>query len=72
VAYTKDGQVLVGEPAKRQSVTNPEGTITGIKRKMGTDYKVKVYGKEYTPEEVSAQILRKIKTDAENLSGRHS
>jgi len=65
VAYTKDGQVLVGEPAKRQSVTNPEGTITGIKRKMGTDYKVKVYGKEYTPEEVSAQILRKIKTDAE-------
>lgn len=65
VAYTKEGQVLVGEPAKRQSVTNPEGTITGIKRKMGTDYKVKVYGKEYTPEEVSAQILRKIKTDAE-------
>jgi len=65
VAYTKDGQVLVGEPAKRQAVTNPEGTITGIKRKMGTDYKVRVYGKEYTPEEVSAQILRKIKTDAE-------
>ena len=65
IAYTKEGQVLVGEPAKRQSVTNPEGTITGIKRKMGTDYKVRVYGKEYTPEEVSAQILRKIKTDAE-------
>ncbi len=65
VAFTKDGQVLVGEPAKRQSVTNPEGTITGIKRKMGTDYKVKVYGKEYSPEDVSAQILRKIKTDAE-------
>ncbi|VVB72640.1 Chaperone protein DnaK [uncultured archaeon] len=65
VAYTKDGQVLVGEPAKRQSVTNPEGTITGIKRKMGTDYKVKVYGREYSPEDVSAQILRKIKTDAE-------
>ena len=65
VAYTKEGQVLVGEPAKRQSVTNPEGTVQGIKRKMGTDYKVKVYGKEYSPEDVSAQILRKIKTDAE-------
>lgn len=65
VAFTRDGQVLVGEPARRQAVTNPEGTITGIKRKMGTDYKAKVYGKDYTPEEVSAQILRKIKTDAE-------
>jgi len=65
VAFAKDGQVLVGEPAKRQAVTNPDGTITGIKRKMGTDYKVKVNGKEYTPEEISAQILRKIKTDAE-------
>ncbi|NPV62635.1 MAG: molecular chaperone DnaK [Methanotrichaceae archaeon] len=67
VAFTKDGQVLVGEPAKRQSVTNPEGTITGIKRKMGTDYKVKVFGKEYSPEEISAQILRKIKRDAETF-----
>ncbi len=65
VAFAKDGPVLVGEPAKRQAVTNPEGTITGIKRKMGTDYKVKVHGKEYTPEDISAQILRKIKTDAE-------
>ncbi len=65
VAFAKDGQVLVGEPAKRQAVTNPDGTITGIKRKMGTDYKVKVLGKEYTPEEISAQILRKIKTDSE-------
>ena len=65
VAFAKDGQVLVGEPAKRQAVTNSEGTITGIKRKMGTDYKVKVNGKDYTPEEISAQILRKIKTDAE-------
>lgn len=65
VAFTKDGQVLVGEPAKRQAVTNPDGTIAGIKRKMGTDYKVKVYGKEYTPEDISAQILRKIKKDAE-------
>ncbi|MDD1736465.1 MAG: molecular chaperone DnaK [Methanothrix sp.] len=67
VAFTRDGQVLVGEPAKRQSVTNPEGTITGIKRKMGTDYKVNVYGKVYSPEDVSAQILRKIKTDAEKF-----
>jgi molecular chaperone DnaK len=65
VAFTKDGQALVGEPAKRQAVTNPDGTIAGIKRKMGTDYKVKVLGKEYTPEEISAHILRKIKTDAE-------
>lgn len=69
VAFTKDGQVLVGEPARRQAITNPEGTITGIKRKMGTDYKVRVYGKEYTPEEVSAQILRKIKRDAETFLG---
>lgn len=69
VAFTKDGQALVGEPAKRQAVTNPEGTITGIKRKMGTDYKVRVNGKEYTPEEISAQILRKIKRDAETFLG---
>ncbi len=69
VAFTKDGQALVGEPAKRQAVTNPEGTITGIKRKMGTEYKVRVYGKEYTPEEISAQILRKIRRDAENFLG---
>lgn len=69
VAFTKDGQALVGEPARRQAVTNPEGTITGIKRKMGTDYKVKVYGKQYTPEEISAQILRKIKGDAEAYLG---
>ncbi|MCQ8902609.1 MAG: molecular chaperone DnaK [Methanothrix sp.] len=69
VAFTKDGQVLVGEPARRQAITNPEGTITGIKRKMGTDYKVKVFGKEYTPEEISAHILRKIKQDAETFLG---
>ncbi|MCJ7444326.1 MAG: molecular chaperone DnaK [Methanotrichaceae archaeon] len=69
VAFTKDGQVLVGEPAKRQAVTNPEGTIAGIKRKMGTDYKVKAAGKEYTPQEISAQILRKIKKDAESFLG---
>lgn len=69
VAFTKDGQVLVGEPARRQAITNPDGTITGIKRKMGTDYKVKVFGKEYTPEEISAHILRKIKQDAEAFLG---
>jgi molecular chaperone DnaK len=69
VAFTKDGQVLVGEPARRQAVTNPDGTIAGIKRKMGTDYKIKVFGREYTPEEISAQILRKIKSDAEAYLG---
>ncbi len=65
VAFTKGGELLVGEPAKRQAVSNTEGTITAIKRKMGTDYKVKVYGKEYTPQQISAFILQKIKRDAE-------
>jgi molecular chaperone DnaK len=65
VAFTKDGQLLVGEPARRQAVSNPEGTIMAIKRKMGTDYKVQVYGKEYTPQQISAFILQKIKADAE-------
>jgi molecular chaperone DnaK len=69
VAFTKDGQLLVGEPAKRQAVTNPEGTIFEIKRKMGTDYKVNVYGKEYTPQQISAFILQKIKRDAETFLG---
>ncbi len=69
VAFTKDGQVLVGEPARRQAVSNPEGTITAIKRKMGTDYKVRVLGKEYTPQQVSAFILQKIKRDAEAFLG---
>lgn len=69
VAFTKDGQLLVGEPAKRQAVTNPEGTIFEIKRKMGTDYKVKLYGKEYTPQQISALILQKIKTDSESFLG---
>jgi len=67
VAFTKDGQLLVGEPAKRQAVTNPEGTIFEIKRKMGTDYKVHIYGKEYTPQQISAFILQKIKRDAETF-----
>jgi len=65
VAFTKDGQVLVGEPAKRQAVMNPERTVMQIKRKMGTDYAVNIEGKTYTPQEISAMILRKIKTDAE-------
>lgn len=69
VAFTKDGQRLVGEPARRQSATNPDGTITGIKRKMGADYKVNVFGKEYTPQEISSFILRKIKEDAEAYLG---
>ena len=69
VAFTKDGQLLVGEPAKRQAVTNPEGTIFEIKRKMGTNYKASIYGKEYNPQQVSAFILQKIKRDAETFLG---
>ncbi len=69
VGFTKDGQLLVGEPARRQMVTNPEGTIIAAKRKMGTDYKFKVYGKEYTPQQISAFILQKIKKDAEAFLG---
>ena len=69
VAFTKDGQKLVGEPAKRQASVNTEGTIFAAKRKMGTDFKYKVYGKEYTPQQISAFILQKIKQDAENYLG---
>ncbi|MCL4519419.1 MAG: Hsp70 family protein, partial [Thaumarchaeota archaeon] len=69
VAFTKDGQLLVGEPARRQAVSNPEGTVIAIKRKMGTDYKTSVYGKEYTPQQISAFILQKIKNDAEAFLG---
>jgi molecular chaperone DnaK len=65
VAFTKDGQMLVGEPARRQAVSNPENTVFAIKRKMGTDYKVKIIDKEYTPQQISAFILQKIKRDAE-------
>jgi len=65
VAFTKDNQLLVGEPARRQAVTNPDATIAAIKRKMGTDYKVQVLGKEYSPQQISAFILQKIKRDAE-------
>src|SRR3989454_373953 len=69
VAFTKDG-ILVGEPAKRQAVLNPDRTVMQIKRKMGTDYKVRIDGKDYTPQEISAMILRKIKTDAEAFLGQ--
>ena len=69
VALTRDGQLLVGEPARRQAVTNPEGTVTGFKRKMGTDYKYTLHGKEFTPQQLSAFILQKIKRDAEAFLG---
>lgn len=69
VAFTKDGQLLVGEPARRQAVSNPQGTIMAIKRKMGTSHKVEIYGKKYTPQQVSAYILQKIKKDAESFIG---
>ncbi|MGC9311030.1 MAG: Hsp70 family protein, partial [Candidatus Aenigmatarchaeota archaeon] len=69
VAFTKKGQLLVGEPARRQAVTNPEGTISGAKRKMGTGHKYKAGGKEYTPQQISAFILQKIKKDAEAFLG---
>ena len=69
VAFTKDGQLIVGEPARRQAVTNPERTIIAIKRKMGTDYKVKIDNKEFTPQDISAFILQKIKKDAEAFLG---
>jgi molecular chaperone DnaK len=69
VAFTKDGQLIIGEPAKRQATANPEGTIFEIKRKMGTNYKAKVFGKEYTPQQISAFILQKIKKDTETYLG---
>jgi molecular chaperone DnaK len=69
VAFTKDGQRLVGEPAKRQSAINAEGTIQAAKRKMGSDFKFKVFGKQYTPQQISAFILQKIKQDAEAYLG---
>jgi molecular chaperone DnaK len=69
VAFTKDGQLLVGESAKRQAAANPEGTIFEVKRKMGTNQKLVIYGKEYTPQQISAFILQKIKKDTETYLG---
>jgi molecular chaperone DnaK len=69
VAFTKEGQLLVGEPARRQAVTNPDGTVFEAKRKMGTSFKYNINGKEYTPEQISAFILQKIKKDAETFLG---
>lgn len=69
VAFTKDGQRLVGQLAKRQAIVNPERTIVSIKRKMGTDYKVVIDNKAYTPQEISAMILQKLKQDAEAYLG---
>jgi len=69
VAFTKDGQLIVGEPARRQMISNPEGTVIAAKRKMGTDFKFRVYGKEYTPQQVSSFILQKIKRDSEAFLG---
>ncbi len=69
VAFTKDGQLLVGEPARRQAPINSEGTVYAAKRKMGTDHKFKVSGKEYTPQQIGAFVLQKIKADAEKFLG---
>ena len=69
VAFTKTGERLIGEPAKRQAVTNADKTISSIKRHMGTDYRVDIDGKKYTPQEISAMILQKLKADAESYLG---
>jgi molecular chaperone DnaK len=69
VGFTKDGQLIVGEPARRQMISNPEGTVIAAKRKMGTDFKFKVFGKEYTPQQISSFILQKIKRDSEAFLG---
>ena len=69
VAFTREGQLIVGEPARRQMISNPEGTIVAAKRKMGTDFKFSVFSKDYTPQQVSSFILQKIKRDAEAFLG---
>ncbi|MDD4003731.1 MAG: molecular chaperone DnaK [Elusimicrobiaceae bacterium] len=69
VAFTRDGQMLVGEPARRQAVANPEGTVTAFKRKMGTTHKYSIIGKEFTPQQLSAFLLQKVKADAEAFLG---
>ncbi|HEV8405766.1 MAG TPA: molecular chaperone DnaK [Nitrososphaera sp.] len=69
VGFTRDGQLIVGEPARRQMISNPEGTVIAAKRKMGTDFKFRVFGKEYTPQQISSFILQKIKRDSEAFLG---
>ncbi|MDD5208767.1 MAG: molecular chaperone DnaK [Elusimicrobiales bacterium] len=69
VAFAKDGQMLVGEPARRQAVANPEGTVSAFKRKMGTDHKYSISGKEFTPQQLAAFLLQKVKRDAEAFLG---
>lgn len=69
IAFTRDGQMLVGEPARRQAVTNPEGTVFAAKRKMGTNHKYDIFGKDYTPQQISALLLQKIKRDSEAFLG---
>ncbi|MBR3906127.1 MAG: Hsp70 family protein, partial [Clostridia bacterium] len=69
VAFTKDGERLVGQIAKRQAITNPDRTIASIKRQMGTSYKVDIDGKSYNPQEISAMVLQKLKADAEAYLG---
>ncbi len=69
VAFTKDGQLIVGEPARRQAISNPEGTVTAFKRKMGTDFHYTIHGKSYTPQQLSAFLLQKVKRDAEAFLG---
>src|SRR3989454_2089705 len=69
VGFTRDGQLIVGEPARRQMISNPEGTVIAAKRKMGTDFKFRVFGKDYTPQQISSFILQKIKRDSEAFLG---
>ena len=69
VAFTKDGQRLVGEPARRQAIANPEGTVTAFKRKMGENFKYNLRGQEFTPQQLSAFVLQKVKKDAEAFLG---